>query len=37
MVPSWKEPIETPISLPDGGFALLLDDGTKKILGGEGA
>ena len=36
MVPSWQEPQETPISLPDGRFALLLDDGTKKILGGEG-
>ena len=36
MVPSWREPTEHPISLPDGRFALLLDDGTKKILGGEG-
>jgi hypothetical protein len=32
MVPSWKEPEEWPISLPDGRFALLLDDGTKFIL-----
>ena len=37
MVPSWQQPQEWPISLPEGGFALLLDDGTKKILGGEGA
>jgi len=33
MVASWQEPNEVPISLPDGGFALLLDDGTKKRLG----
>jgi hypothetical protein len=32
MVPSWQNPQEVPISLPSGGFALLLDDGTKKIL-----
>jgi hypothetical protein len=37
MVPSWHEPEEWPITLPDGNFALLLDDGTIKILGGEGA
>jgi len=36
MVPSWQEPTEVPINLPDGRFALLLDNGTKKILG-EGA
>ena len=36
MVPSWQEPNEVPINLPDGKFALLLDNGTKKILG-EGA
>jgi hypothetical protein len=32
MVPSWQNPQEVPISLPSGGYALLLDDGTKKIL-----
>jgi hypothetical protein len=32
MVPSWREPHEWPITLPDGRFALLLDDGTRKIL-----
>jgi len=32
MVPSWREPQEWPITLPDGRFALLLDDGTRKIL-----
>jgi len=37
MVPSWKNPEEWPISLPSGGFALLLDDGSKKLLEGEGA
>lgn len=33
MVASWQEPEETPMSLPSGGFALLLDDGTIKRLG----
>lgn len=33
MVASWKEPHETPFQLPDGSWALLLDDGTKKRLG----
>jgi hypothetical protein len=33
MVASWQDPHEVPISLPEGGFALLLDNGTKKRLG----
>jgi len=33
MVASWQEPYETPFVMPDGGFALLLDDGTIKRLG----
>lgn len=37
MIPTWQNPAEVAISLPSGGFALLLDDGTKIILEGEGA
>lgn len=33
MVPSWQEPEETVFTMPDGGFALLLNDGTIKRLG----
>ena len=33
MVASWQEPHETPMVMADGGFALLLDDGTIKRLG----
>lgn len=33
MVPSWREPHETPFILPDGSHALLLDDGTIRKLG----
>ena len=33
MVESWKDPHETPFVMPDGGYALLLDDGTITRLG----
>jgi 5-methylcytosine-specific restriction endonuclease McrA len=33
MVESWKEPHEAPMLMPDGTYALLLDDGTIKRLG----
>jgi HNH endonuclease len=33
MVASWQDPEETPIATPEGGFALLLNDGSIKRLG----
>ena len=33
MVASWQEPHLVPFLMPDGGHALLLDDGTIKRLG----